>query len=820
MTQYVDIIIPIPLRGSFTYVLPETLLQEHLVGCRVVVPFGKKKKHTGIIHAHHQNKPEQHELKEVLDILDALPKVNSFQLRFFQWMADYYMCTIGEVVNAALPAALKLSRESFISLNHDQKIEEDLLDERELLLLQLLEKQDLTLTNAGEILGLKFPYKVIKKLRELQYIDLFERVKDKFHPKKVTKIRLTKNYAEEEKLEKLVNSLEAKPKQQDVLLTYLNHVQILEDFDLNKRGMLKSNLQKEVSTSSIATLKKNGVIEEFEEIVSRLMPNHSSRPYQVELSADQEKARVEIEAEFIEKNVVLLHGATGSGKTELYIQLIQKELDKGNQVLYLLPEIALTTQIISRLSRAFQSSFGIYHSRYSDNERAEVWDKVLSNEFQLVVGVRSAVFLPFSRLSLIVVDEEHESSYKQFEPAPRYHARDSAIFLSTQHQAKVLLGTATPSMESYTNALDEKYGLVQLDHRFGEAYQPSIEFANVLKQQKHKKLKGNFSEELVNGIQESLDKQEQVILFQNRRGYAAYISCDHCANIPKCPNCAVSLTYHQFNNRLVCHYCGYHQPMQADCLVCGNAELRQIGFGTEELEEELTILFPKAVVQRMDLDTTRSKFSYERIIESFEEGAIDILVGTQMVSKGLDFDKVNLVGVFGADRMIHFPHFRSHERAFQLITQVSGRAGRKSRNGKVIIQTRDPKQPLLHTIQKGSYPDFYKNEILERDRFHYPPYRRLIILTIKHRDKNICLEAAKAFAREIRKSIGNDRVLGPTEPMIAKIRNLYLQEIVLKIEKTGTNISGLKEYLWSVKDIILKMPAFKTVGVVFDVDPS
>lgn len=789
-------------------------------GSRVVVSFGPKKIYTGIALAIHEEEPADYQPKELLDVLDDEPIVSKEQLTFFKWMARYYMCSLGEVMNAALPAALKLSSESFVSINPEINPEELDIEMREWSLLEVLKTNDLSIKDVGEVLGLKQPQRILKQLSEKGFIDLFEKVKDKYQPKKVRKIRLSDSFCEEEMLEGLINQLETKQKQQDVILSYLKEVPILENPSVNANGITKSILlQHDISASSLKTLLKNGIFKEWEETVSRLAKTESKQPVEIALSEPQEEAKKEIKRSFDSLNTVLFHGITGSGKTEVYIELIKEQLALGKQVLYLLPEIALTTQIIARLHRIFGNSFGVYHSRYSDNERVEVWQKILKGEFQFVVGVRSAVFLPFTHLGLIIVDEEHEPSYKQFEPNPRYHARDSAIYLSTIHEAKVLLGTATPSLETYQNALDGKFGLVELSERFGEAYSPTMEFANTQKERKQKKLKGNFSSVLVYEIQEALDRKEQVILFQNRRGYASYITCDNCATIPKCPNCAVSLTYHQFNNKLVCHYCGYNQAMYSDCLKCGSQELRNVGFGTEELEEELKLLFPEAIVQRMDLDTTRSKYGYQRIIEEFEEGNIDILVGTQMVSKGLDFDKVNLVGIFDTDRMIHFPDFRSHERAYHLITQVSGRAGRKSKEGKVIVQTNDPDQELLQRAKKDDYLAFFQWEILEREHFHYPPFTRLINITFKHRDKTISFQASTFFANEIRKNLGNQRIIGPVEPIVGKIRNMYLHEITLKIEKQGVNLPAIKEYLLSVEKMMHSMQAFKSVGVVFDVDP-
>ena len=818
MSHFAEIILPLRVEGTFTYLLPKNDKVD--VGYRVVVNFGKKKFYTGIVAEIHDRSNADYQPKEILEVLDQDAIINETQLSFFLWMSRYYMCAIGEVINAALPAALKLSSESFISLNHEIDPNDVDVSDRELELLLVLMSNDLSMKDVGEVLNLRSPQRVVKKLAENGLVDLFEKVKDKYQPKKVRKIRIASSWEDEGNLELLLNELNAKPKQQAVLLAYLRLVPIFEASDANKNGIPKSQLlSSEISASSLKTLVKNGVLLEWEETVSRINLDKKSQEKQIDLSERQHATLNDLRNSLIQNPITLLHGITGSGKTEIYIELIKEQLDLGKQVLYLLPEIALTTQIIARLQRVFGNSFGVYHSRYSDNERVEVWRKLQDQDLDFVIGVRSAVFLPFSDLGLIIVDEEHEPSYKQYEPAPRYHARDGAIYLSTLHKSKVVLGTATPSMESYTNAREGKYGLVELSSRFGDAYEPTLSFANMVKEKKLNKLRGNFSSELIEAIERSLEKEEQVIIFQNRRGYASYISCDNCSTIPKCINCAVSLTYHQFNNKLVCHYCGFNQPMYTDCLNCGSKELSQVGFGTEELEEELKLIFPQAIVQRMDLDTTRSKYSYQRIIESFENQEIDILVGTQMVSKGLDFDKVNLVGIFDTDRMIHFPNFRSHERAYQLITQVSGRAGRKSKTGQVIIQTNDPTQELLQLVTEGNYRSYYELEIQDRERFHYPPFTRLIAVTFKHRDKQTSFQAADFYYREIIKQLKNQRIIGPVEPVIGKIRNLYLHQITLKLAKQGINLPAVKEYLKSVAKMMNSMPGFKGVGVVFDVDP-
>jgi len=817
--KYAEVILPLPLEGTFTYSIPDELNGKISEGFRAVVPFGKKKIYTGIILKTHAETPD-YSPKYILDIIDEHQIINENQLAFFQWMAGYYMCTLGEVVKAALPAALKLSSESFVGLNPEIDPDNIQINDKERELLKALKTNDLSIKDVGKLLGLKKPQKILKDLSERRYIDLFEKVKNKYQPKIIKKIRLSGKYLEENELKSIIDRLELKPKQQDVLLSYLRKVPVIENPDSNKKGLTKSTLlTDDVSPSSLKTLIKNKVLEEFEEKVSRLASTPADSLRDVQLSPAQENTKSAILKSYKQQNITLLHGVTGSGKTEIYIELIKLQINRGKQVLYLLPEIALTTQIITRLHKVFGNDFGVYHSRYSDNERVEVWHKILKKEYQFVVGVRSAIFLPFENLGLIIIDEEHEPSYKQFEPAPGYHARDAAIYLSTTHPSKVLLGTATPSLESYKNALDGKYALAVLNERYGEAYKPKLSFANISKERKQKKLKGNFSSQLVDEIQRSLERKEQIIIFQNRRGYASYIICENCTTVPKCLNCSVSLTYHQYNHKLVCHYCGYNRATYTSCLHCGSKELKQVGFGTEELEEELKILFPKAIVHRMDLDTTRSKYGYRRIIEEFEEGNIDILVGTQMVSKGLDFDRVNLVGILDTDRMIHFPDFRSHERSYQLITQVSGRAGRKSKDGLVIIQTNDPDQPLLQRVNHNDYRSFYQWEVLERERFHYPPFSRMINIVFKHREKQISFQAANFYFHEIRKQLSHQRIIGPVEPLISKIRNRYLHEITLKLDKQGINLPIVKEYLKSVKKMMKSMPAFKNAELVFDVDP-
>ncbi|HCX22420.1 MAG: primosomal protein N' [Flammeovirgaceae bacterium] len=819
--RFLEVILPIPLPGTFTYSFSEHLYPDPQIGSRVIVQFGKRKIYTGIISDIHDNAPESYQPKDIMDLVDQTPIITTTQLEFFDWISRYYMCTIGEVMNAALPAGLKISSESYLSINPEIDLDDLDLSEKEEVVIRHLMNGDLKLNDVGPILDIKSPYNYVKKLKEKNVIQVFEQVKDKYSPKKETWIRLNEVYNNEDTLDQLCESLESKEKQLEVLLAYLRLVPLFEYPGKNKEGVSKKHLTDEgISTSSLKTLTKKGFFEEWDKTISRLDGVlGESTGVEINLSDGQQTALDEILSSFEKKSTVLLHGVTGSGKTELYISLIQNVLANGGQVLYLLPEIALTTQIIKRLSKVFGDEFGVFHSRYSDNERVEVWQKVQKGEYNFVVGVRSAVFLPFSDLSLIIVDEEHEPSFKQYEPAPRYHARDTSIYLASLFHGKTLLGTATPAIETYTNALEGKYGLVQLTERFGSVSLPKVSFANLVLERKQNKMKGNFSHTLLKAINETLERKKQVILFQNRRGYAPYVTCHNCGYIPKCPHCDVSLTYHSYQNLLVCHYCGYKTDMLQECFQCQSTEIKTMSFGTEKIEEDLEIMIPEARVRRMDLDSTRSKYSYQKIIDEFENGEIDILVGTQMVSKGLDFDGVELVGVFDADRIIHFPDFRSHERAYQLIHQVSGRAGRRANQGEVIIQTNDPDQPILQRLRHQDYLGFYQKEILERQQFQYPPYYRLIVITFKDVDKQVAGDAARFYSMEIRKHLGDARVNGPIEPLIGKIRNQYLFEIIIKIEKQGINLTALKEFLLNSRNILLSQRSYKSVRVIFDVDP-
>lgn len=821
-TLFAELLLPVPIPSLFTYRVPATLTEHIKAGQRAIVQFGDRRIVTGLVVRIHDQPPKKYEAKYILELLDDFPSVNELQLKFFEWMAGYYMCTLGEVMNAALPAGLKLSSESMVQLHPAFNLEESdySFAEKELILLKRLAHETLSYSEVARFLGVKYIYSILKSLTGKNAIVLFEEVREKYKPRTEKRIRLTPAFNSNEALGELFKTLSSKPKQESVLLKYLQQVPALQDPGKNKTGIAKKELiSEDISESSLTTLIKNQVLEEFEIVVPRFELDDRYEMPVILLSEDQEKAQAEIFKCFEKHNITLLHGITGSGKTEIYISLIKKALESEAQVLYLLPEIALTTQIVHRLKKVFGSTMGVYHSKFSDNERVEVWRGVLDGKLKFVIGVRSSIFLPFDNLGLIIVDEEHDASYKQQEPAPRYNARDAVLVMAQLHHAKVILGSATPSVETYFHAEQNKYGLVKLDRRFGDAQLPQIKLADMSEERRRKTVKGEFSGLLLKGIEEALGNKEQIIIFQNRRGYSPMINCEDCGWVPKCVNCAVSLTYHQFRNSLVCHYCGYKESLPSRCPVCTSARITTVGYGTEKLEEELKLYFPEARVLRMDFDTTRSKTGYEAIIEQFEKGETDILVGTQMVTKGLDFDRVSLVGVFNADRMMHFPDFRSYERAYQLITQVSGRAGRRDKGGKVIIQTSNPDHSVLNHILNHHYREFYSMQVTDRKQHGYPPFTRLIELTVKHIDKKICLEAATVLADELKKALVGVRILGPGEPMISKIRNQFLMSILVKIPRGKGELSGYKALIQQKIEQALKEKKFRSARIVADVDP-
>jgi len=821
-TIFADLIIPVPVRKYFSYRVPASWNHLVRVGQRVIAPFGSRRILTGVIAKLHNTPPTGYEARYVLEILDEAESVTPFQFQLFNWMAEYYLCSIGEVLQAALPSGLKLSSESMVQINPAFVEDETPFDfsEKEQMVLNNLKSAPLSFTEVAKLLDAKSIYNILKSLSSKEAILVFEAVKEKYKPKTEKRIRLTEPYTEKAKLEELFQLLGSKPKQEAVVLKFLQRAPVFQDVALNKIGVARSELLDEkTSESSLRTLVRNKVFEEFEKVVPRFAIDNAGAEVPMLLSEAQEQARNKIIEDFKTLDTVLLFGVTGSGKTEIYIDLIRRALESGSQVLYLLPEIALTTQMVSRLQKVFGETMGVYHSRFSDNERVEVWNGVLSGRFKLVIGVRSSIFLPFENLGLIIVDEEHDASYKQQDPAPRYIARDVALIMGQMHHAKVLLGTATPSCETYYQASRSKIGFVELDVRFGEAQLPTIAFANLVRERKMKTAKGEFTSALLGQIQETLRQRGQVILFQNRRGHSPLVECEDCGWIPKCMNCAVSLTYHQFRHAMICHYCGYREEMPKLCPTCSSKRILTLGYGTQKLEEELKIHFPDARINRMDLDTTRTRSGYETIMSGFQSGETDILVGTQMVAKGLDFDKVRLVGVFDADRMMHFPDFRSYERAFQLMIQVSGRAGRRELPGLVLIQTSNPDHFLFGFVFRHQVKAFLETQLEDRQRHSYPPFTRLIEITVKHSDRQIASLASQDLALRIRNSIGGIRLMGPGEPIIAKIRNEFLNTLLIKIQRDQGKLMSIKSALLSQVDELQKDMKFRTVKVVFDVDP-
>ena len=807
----------------FTYKVPRTLTDQVGIGFRVIVQFGKKKVLTGIIGKVHQKPPSAYEAKPILDILDNHATVNPLQIRFWAWMAEYYCCHIGEVMNAALPSGLKLSSESKIQLNptYDSDTSTYPLDDREEILLQALAaKEEMTYEECENVLGLKSIHGIIKSLVIKEAILVFEQLKEKYTPKVETRIRLSKEYALDKKaLESLFNEIANKPKQEEILLKYLQEIPVYKNPDLNQKGLDKKAItDANMSVSSLKTLIKNGVLEEFKIIISRFDEEEGNGD-EIVLSDLQTEILTELKSQFEEKNTVLFHGITGSGKTEIYITLIKEVLAGGSQVLLLLPEIALTTHMVSRLRKVFGSSMGVFHSKYSDNERVEVWNGVLSGKINFVIGARSSIFLPFDSLGMVIVDEEHESSYKQFDPAPRFQARDAAIMLSWIHQAKTLLGSATPSFESFYNARTKKYGYVALDKRYGEAQLPEYHLADMLVDKKKNLLKLDFTRLLREKIQEALSNQEQVLIFQNRRGYAPYIACEDCGWIPECEHCDVSLTYHQFGEEMRCHYCGFKEKVPHACPACGSNKLGAVGLGTERIEESLSLLFPEARIARMDLDTTRSKYGYQRLLEEFGSGNVDILVGTQMITKGLDFDRVTVVGIMDADRILYFPDFRAGERAFQQITQVAGRAGRRDKKGTVIIQTRKPEEAIFGQVISGDYKNFYIQEMGDRQRFFYPPFVKIIKITTRHKDYKIAEKAARHLHNLMGEIDVKKILLGPEKGLVGKIKNQYIFESIAKLDKSGNAQAQFKHDLLHLLEEMQVHKDFRGVRFVVDVDP-
>ena len=820
--MYIDCILPIPIYQRFTYHVPVHLEPKTKVGCRVIVQFGSRKFHSAVISKIHDNEPE-YETKPVETILDEEPLISDTGFRFWQWMSEYYCCSEGEVMKAALPSGLKLESQTTVFFN-DNWVETDKLSEMEEIIYQfLLSRKSATIQQLNSLTKKANAYPVLQTLLQKEAICIEEKVTEKYKPKKLAYIQISDNLKTEDDFETAFQKLKKAGKQLELFMFILNElhhfsthkIEKLPKNELLKKGNFSDNILKGLTGKGYI------IISEVE--ISRLAEDNPVVSKQIVLSPNQEEALNKIHQQFIDKNVVLLHGITASGKTEIYIKLISEQLRAGKQVLYLLPEIALTSQITERLKVVFGEKAGIYHSKFPDSERVEIWNQVLRFEpekeegYQLIIGTRSSIFLPFKNLGLIIVDEEHEPGFKQFDPVPRYNARDAAVVLAQLHRANVLEGTATPSFESYYNARSGKYGYVQLTDRYFNIAPPEIQVADIADATKRKQMKSHFTPLLFSEMQKALENKEQIILFQNRRGYSPYIQCRSCGWIPTCKHCDVSLTYHKYENNLQCHYCGYTINVPSSCDNCHSTDIQTKGFGTEKIEDEIKIFFPEAVVGRLDLDSTRTRFGHEKIIGKFTSRKTDILVGTQMVTKGLDFENVSVVGILDADNLLNFPDFRSHERAFQLMSQVSGRAGRKNKQGKVIIQTWQPHHAVIQRVIHNDYEVFFKTSVEERRLFQYPPWYRLIYITIKHKNRERAQLAANQLAAELQKKL-KVNILGPEYPLLMRIQQYYQLMIRIKLGKNLSHAESKTAILESIEKVS-RTESNGSVRFSIDVDP-
>lgn len=819
--MFVDVILPVPIAKLFTYSVPTELQPCISVGSRVVVQFGRKKSYSAIVHTLNVPEPVEYKAKSIDAVVDTEPIVTERQLQLWHWLADYYVCSLGEVYKAAMPSGLKLESETHLLYNTLFEASVPLTERQEMILNYIEQQKTCTISELTAHLEGANPLPQLKKLLEMDAIYISEELRDAYKPKTESVYRLSDSCRnDEELLISRMDALQRAPKQLEALMAYLQIGGGLGQAQLGQMVKKDDLTKKGVSSAVLNELVKKDILSCEKVAVSRLKPKQDNLIPPHDLSDAQAKAFDEINNSFYKDNkrVVLLNGVTSSGKTEIYIHLIHKALEQGKQVLYLLPEIALTTQITSRLQRHFGDTLGIYHSKFNDAQRVELWNNLLSNKpYGLILGVRSAVLLPFRDLGLIIVDEEHESSFKQYDPAPRYNARDMAVVMSGIHEAKVLLGSATPSLESYNNAQTGMYGYVELTTRYADVALPKVETIDMTVARKHKEVKGIFSFALRDRILKALSNKEQVILFQNRRGFAPYVECHQCAWTAKCINCDVSMTYHKNTGELVCHYCGARAKLPMTCPACGNASLELQGYGTEKIEEEVKEQFPDARVVRMDLDTARTRKAFEQIISDFEKYNYDILIGTQMISKGLDFDRVTTVGILNVDSMLNLPDFRAYERAFAMISQVSGRAGRRGIRGQVLLQTKQVDSPVVLNSINNDYKANAQRELAERQQYGYPPFVRLIHITVKHVDEQTAYNSACILARELTQLFGN-RILGPQSPTIARMQNFYLQRIIVKMEKKA-NPQKFKQLLMDRINIVLSDHAFKGVSVVVDVDP-
>ena len=822
---FAEVILPLSLAKTFTYSVSETEFLYIKKGMRVAVPFGKSKIFTALVIETHQNKPELYDAKEIHQILDEKPIVTEIQIAHWQWIASYYMCAIGDVYRGAMPSALLLESETLISQKTNLFVDTNLLSDDEFLVYEALQQQNsLKIQDIIAILNKKNIFPVIQKLVDKNILVLQEEIQESYKPKLVRYVRLHPKYESNQGLSELLETLKNANKQKEIVMHYfqLSATQKSQG-EAERNGAKPITVKKlvEQANSSSAIVKaliEKEIFEDYFLQEDRVHFNGKIRDEELQLSQAQQAAFEEIKDRFILKEVCLLHGVTSSGKTEIYIKLIEEYLATGKQILYLLPEIALTTQLVGRLRSYFGNKVAVFHSKYSNNERIEVWNQVLQNseKAQVVIGARSALFLPFHNLGFIIVDEEHEQTFKQADPAPRYHARDAAIVLAHSHKAKVLLGSATPSIETYFNAKSDKFGLVEISERFGNVRMPNIELVDLKDKYFRKKMTGHFSDVLIEEITNALSLGEQVILFQNRRGYSPVIECITCGHVPQCQQCDVSLTYHKHKNQLRCHYCGYTMAKPTHCHECSSVDLTTKGFGTEQIEQELLSIFPNSKIGRMDQDTTRGKFGFEKIIDSFKNREMDILVGTQMLAKGLDFDNVSLVGIMNADNMLYHPDFRAFERSFQMMTQVAGRAGRSQKQGKVIIQTYNPNHNTIQQVTKNDYFGMYNEQLYDRQIYKYPPYFRLIKLTLKQRDFDKLKEGAMWLYQVISQNL-NMPVLGPEEPAISRIRNEYIRMIIIKIPQ-NVSIGNTKKTIQKMLNSFEAVAQFRAIKVTSNVD--
>jgi len=820
MNKYADIILPLPFGDVFAYSIPTQYQSSVEPGMRVIVHFGARKIYSGLIFQLYEVIREaKFDIKDIDAVLDEEPVVSLSQIELWRWMADYYCCTLGDVYKTALPNAMKMESRTKIRINPDFK-ETDDFSEKEKEVLHLLEIEgQVNLDRLNRVVG-KRVYPVVKNLLKKNVISIEENLFDPFKPKKIWYVFLGEHFLTEEKIKEALETLKKAKKQLSLFQYFLSRTIYSEE---NKQTCI---IRKELITQSglsdgiLRALIAKGILRMEEMETGRLDLSKQKENHKIDLNEFQQQSFDNIKEQFKTKKPVLLHGVTSSGKTEIYIKLIEDELKCGRQVLYLVPEIGLTTQLTQRLKKVFGNKVGVYHSGFSDAERVEIWQEIKKgnkSSYRIILGTRSSMFLPFKDLGLIIVDEEHESSYKQFDTAPRYHARDLAVVLGKNHNSNVLLGTATPSFESYYNAKTGKYGFVELKHRYRDAHLPEIKITDIRRATYRKQMHSVLTPELYDEIVRALKDKEQIILFQNRRGFAPYLQCSSCGAIPKCKHCDVSLTFHKQRSALVCHYCGYTVPVPEKCESCGSGELKMRGFGTEKIEEDIKVLFPEANIARMDLDTTRAKRGYERIIHKLETGQIDILIGTQMVTNGLDLDNVSVVGILDADQLLNYPDFRSYEKSFQLMAQVSGRAGRKNKQGKVFIQTSQPEHPVLIDVLKNDFNCLFNTQMEERKLFHYPPYTRLVKIILKHRDWKRAEYAASGLAVLLKKKF-KGRVLGPESPVIGRVQNWFRKEIWVKLEKDNS-MKNKKEEIMEYINRIKSLPNNSGLIISVDVDP-